>query len=189
MDALKDFPDTELLLDTEVGKAGFIKMDIFKGLMWYSYRNSEDYKWYSLTYQQVNEVIALNKQGKQAKSLSDLEIVEETLVSGFENVVGEDSLTRFDRPKNRKNKNKNKQNKEQRGKQTANTQNPKPNQPPLQNKKVSENSDSISTPKVLIKKGETTTESNLDKPKENATKNKNFRNKKKNKPNRPPNAQ
>ncbi len=189
MDALKDFPDTELLLDTEVGKAGFIKMDIFKGLMWYSYRNSEDYKWYSLTYQQVNEVIALNKQGKQAKSLSDLEIVEETMVSGFENVVGEDSLTRFDRPKNRKNKNKNKQNKEQRGKQTANTQNPKPNQPPLQNKKVSENSDSISTPKVLIKKGETNIESKLEKPIENTTKNNNFRNKKKNKPKKPPNAQ
>ncbi len=108
MDALKEFPDTETRLETEVGTASFIKMDVFKRVLWYAYdNNKEDNKWYNLTHEQVNEVIALNKEGKKAKSLSDIEIVEVVTGSGFENVVGVDSITRFDRSKN-KNRKKNK---------------------------------------------------------------------------------
>ena len=108
MDALVDFPNTETLLETEKGTATFIKMDIFKGILWYAYNNSDDYKWYSLTYEQVNEIIALNRSGKKAVSLSDFEIVEVKVNnSGFENATGEDSLTRFDRPKNKKKKKRN----------------------------------------------------------------------------------
>lgn len=111
MDALKEFPDTETKIDTEVGTASFIKMDVFKGVLWYAYDNNrEDFKWYNLTYEQVNEAIALNKEGKKAKSLADIEIVEVATGSGFENVVGADSITRFDRSKKKKKKNKNGQN-------------------------------------------------------------------------------
>ena len=109
LDALNDFPDTELPLETEKGLAHFIKMDIFKGILWYAYNNNDDYKWYNLTYEQVNEILLQNKNGNKAKSLSDIEIIEQAIGSGFENVVGEDSLTRFDKPK--KNKNRNKKNK------------------------------------------------------------------------------
>lgn len=126
MDALVDFPNTETLLDTEKGAASFIKMDIFKGILWYAYTNSDDYKWYSLTYEQVNEIIALNKSGKKAVSLSDFEVVEvKTNSSGFENSTGEDSLTRFDKPKNRKKKKKNNSKFSAESKNV--TQNSKPN--------------------------------------------------------------
>lgn len=104
LDALKDFPNTETVLDTEAGIATFIKMDIFKGVLWYAYTKSDDYKWYNLTFEQVNDIIQLNKVGKKAKSLADLEEVEETPTSGFENVVGVDSLTRFDKAKKKKKK-------------------------------------------------------------------------------------
>lgn len=110
LDALKVFPNTETRLDTEIGAASFIKMDIFKGVLWYAYNQSDDYKWYNLTVEQVNEIIQLNKMGKKAKSLSEIEVVEENQKSGFENVVGVDSLTRFDKTKKKK-KNKNNANK------------------------------------------------------------------------------
>lgn len=110
LDALKGFPKQDVVLDTEKGKATFVKMDIFKGLLWYNSKE-EGFKWYKLTLEQVNEVIAMNKRGEKAPSLEELE--SETAVAtkiDFENVVGQDSLTRFDKPKTnnrRRNKRKN----------------------------------------------------------------------------------
>ncbi len=106
LDALKDFPKTDIELKTEKGIAVFIKMDIFKNLLWYTYKNERS-KWYKLTLDQVKEIIALNKDNKTASSLEDFEnelIVEK--VNIFENVVGQDSLTRFDTPKRKKRRNK-----------------------------------------------------------------------------------
>jgi len=102
LDALKGFPKQDLILETEKGKATFVKMDIFKGLVWYSSRE-EGFKWFKLTLKQVQEVIAINKKGEKSPSLEELE--SETIVAtkiDFENVVGQDSLTRFDKPKNKK---------------------------------------------------------------------------------------
>ena len=107
MDALKHFPDTKKLLQTEKGIAYFVKMDIFKGLLWYAYKDSEDYKWYQLEIEQVHDIINLNKQGKKALSLAEIEIVEEKEKVSFEDAVGEDSLTRFDKPKKKRRKKKN----------------------------------------------------------------------------------
>ena len=107
LEALKDFPKPEIELLTEKGKAVFIKMDIFKNLLWYTYQEDR-IKWFKLTLEQVNEIINLNKEGKNVTSLEDYELdVLEEVTNEFENVVGQDSLTRFDTPK-RKNKRKNK---------------------------------------------------------------------------------
>ena len=68
--------------------------------------------WHKISVDNANEIIALNKKGIKVSSLE--EFVVEEHISGtkiFENVVGQDSLTRFDKPKsknNRKRKNKNK---------------------------------------------------------------------------------
>jgi cell fate regulator YaaT (PSP1 superfamily) len=125
LDALKEFPDTKKPLKTEKGIARFIKMDIFKGLLWYAYDDKDDYKWYQLSTEQVHEIIQLNKQGKKADSLSEIEIPEETKKVSFEDAVGEDSLTRFDKPRNKRRKKSKKKNK--------NT--PQTNQKQPQNKK------------------------------------------------------
>jgi len=119
LDALKEFPDTKKLLKTEKGIARFIKMDIFKGLLWYAYDDKDDYKWYQLSTEQVHEILQINKQGKKAESLSEIEIVEEVQKVSFEDAVGEDSLTRFDKPKKkrRKKSKKNRQNNNQNTKQ------------------------------------------------------------------------
>lgn len=113
LDALKDFPKSDVKLITEKGKAVCQKTDIFKRHMWFAYEG-EWMNWHKLTVDQANEIIALNAQKKKAQSLEEYasELIEDTKAE-FENVVGQDSLTRFDSPK-RKNKRKNNRNRNKR---------------------------------------------------------------------------
>jgi len=112
LDALKEFPKTEIKLQTEKGVAVCQKTDIFKGHMWYAYEG-EWSNWHKLTTAQANEIINLNSKKKKAVSLEEYEeeLIEDTKTD-FENVVGQDSLTRFDSPKGKKkrrnNRNRNK---------------------------------------------------------------------------------
>jgi len=107
LDALKDFPRQDIVLKTKKGEAVFIKMDIFKRILWYTYKEDRN-KWFKLTVDNVKEIIDLNKNNVSATSLEDyeFELLVENVVE-FEDVVGQDSLTRFDVPK-RKNKKKHK---------------------------------------------------------------------------------
>lgn len=106
LDALKDFPKQETVLKTEKGDAVFIKMDIFKEHLWYTYKE-ERAKWFRLTLDQVKEIISLNKNNEVGLSLEEYEFeVEELPKVDFENVVGQDSLTRFDAPKNKRRRNR-----------------------------------------------------------------------------------
>ena len=107
LDALKDFPKTETKLYTEKGMAICQKADIFKGHLWYAYEG-EWMNWHKLTTSQANEIIEKNSRKEKVPNLEDYasELIEDTKIE-FENVVGQDSLTRFDSPK-RNNKRKNK---------------------------------------------------------------------------------
>ncbi|MBO3096689.1 PSP1 domain-containing protein [Gelidibacter pelagius] len=109
LDALKDFPKMDVKLYTEKGTAVCQKTDIFRGFMWFAYEG-EWMNWHKLTTDQANEIIALNKKKEKVASLEDYasELIED-VKSDFENVVGQDSLTRFDTPK-RKNKRRNTKN-------------------------------------------------------------------------------
>jgi len=115
MDALKHVPDDVNILRTQKGDARLQKTDIFKKLMWFSYPGEES--WVPLTLKRVKEIQQSNKDGVYPPDLG--EIVElsapATKALDYENVVGQDSLTRLDeRNRNRKNKkNKNKPNQQQ----------------------------------------------------------------------------
>ena len=110
LDALKDFPKSDVKLYTEKGKAICQKTDIFKRHLWFAYEG-EWMNWFKLTVDQANEILALNAKNQKPQSLEEYaeELKEDTKVE-FENVVGQDSLTRFDSPK-RKNKRRNNRNK------------------------------------------------------------------------------
>jgi cell fate regulator YaaT (PSP1 superfamily) len=106
LDALKDFPRSDVKLKTEKGTAVCQKTDIFKGLLWFAYEK-EGMNWHELDLDKVNEIIAINKKGNTVTSLE--EYVEEVKIDTtelFNNVVGQDSLTRFDAPKGQRNKKK-----------------------------------------------------------------------------------
>lgn len=115
LDALKSFPKTEIKLVTEKGTAVCQKTDIFKGHMWYAYEG-EWMNWHKITTDQANEIIGINKKGNKVSSLEEYasELIYESK-NEFENVVGQDSLTRFDSPKPN-NKRKNKRNNKNRRK-------------------------------------------------------------------------
>jgi cell fate regulator YaaT (PSP1 superfamily) len=109
MEALESFPSTETKLQTDKGNATCQKIDIFKGLLWYAYEK-EFMNWHELTAEKANEIIEMNKKGKKPLALEEfiIEVPKPEKVP-FSNVVGQDSLTRFDQPKqkNKKRRNKN----------------------------------------------------------------------------------
>jgi cell fate regulator YaaT (PSP1 superfamily) len=109
LDALKAFPKKDTKLFTEKGNAVCQKTDIFKGLLWYAYEG-EWMNWHIITTEQASEIIAKNKKKEKVASLEEYaaEHIQDTKTE-FENVVGQDSLTRFDSPKS-KNKRKNNRN-------------------------------------------------------------------------------
>ena len=123
LDALKDIPDRIESLQTEVGVARHQKTDIFKKLMWFSYANQED--WIPLKVDRVKEIMVMNKKGEKPVNLKDEAVELKTTaivekVHDYENVVGQDSLTRLDE----KSRNRNSRNK----KPNPNQKNTNPNQ-------------------------------------------------------------
>jgi len=106
VDALKDFPSKEINLETFDSTYYHFKTDVFKGLI--SYSTSKDFGANVVTIgvERAKEVIAMNKAGKKPHSLagkSEQKEVEKENSADYENVVGQDSLTRFDKDKRRNN--------------------------------------------------------------------------------------
>ncbi|MDX1326335.1 MAG: regulatory iron-sulfur-containing complex subunit RicT [Arenibacter sp.] len=108
LDALKDFPGQDTRLFTEKGVAFCQKIDIFKGSLWFSYK-SDPANWHELTKNQVAEIKEKNKKKESVTSLEEYTLANvESDEKVFENVVGQDSLTRFDAPKRSRNKKRSK---------------------------------------------------------------------------------
>ena len=103
-EALKDFPRTNVKLETQKGIAKFVKLDVFKNKMFYF--NSEDptSDLLELKTEGVREIIALNKKGILPEDFELFKIDKQTSEASFEDAMGEDSINRFDdkKPKKRK---------------------------------------------------------------------------------------
>ena len=120
LDALKDFPKIEIKLYTKKGVANCQKIDIFQGHLWYAYEG-DWMNWHKLTAEQANKIIKANIDREPVASLEEYEvqaIKEDASKPDFNHVVGEDSLTRFDKPKS-SNKKRNK-NQRRKGKPSKN---------------------------------------------------------------------
>jgi cell fate regulator YaaT (PSP1 superfamily) len=94
-DAIKDFPDSSKILKTKAGDAIHQKTDIFRGIMWYSYTASTE-RFIPVSVEKVREVIENNKNNIIPEMLDELKLHEEEKKIDFENVVGQDDITRFD---------------------------------------------------------------------------------------------
>ncbi len=107
LDALRDLPDSNTYLKTSKGTAVHRKTDIFKRLMWYSYsshlsnsdesvqfRESED--WVVLPVDRVKEIIAMNKKDTTPTDLSKVSELPKEKAIGYDDVVGQDSISRMD---------------------------------------------------------------------------------------------
>lgn len=105
LDALKDFPSQDTKIMTEKGLAMCQKVDIFKATLWFCYKDDWA-NWHPLHKDQVNEMLEKVKNKEKVSSIEEyaLEVSDEKETEKvFENVVGQDSLTRFDKPKQKRN--------------------------------------------------------------------------------------
>jgi cell fate regulator YaaT (PSP1 superfamily) len=122
LDSMKSFPKPETRLHTEKGDAFHFKTDVFKRLMWYGYQGENGL--IALTPERVKEIVKLNKEGVKPKDLKDFEIVEQKEVEvGYSNVVGQDSVNRFEKNFT-KSKNQNRKKKKNKNTQQENKNNP-----------------------------------------------------------------
>ncbi len=100
LDALKEFPEMEgKKLQTKKGEAFLQKTDIFKRTMWFSYR-SDPGVFIPLDLKTVHSILELNAKGEMPEALTpSIKVIDKIINTepNFENVVGQDSLTRFDR--------------------------------------------------------------------------------------------
>jgi cell fate regulator YaaT (PSP1 superfamily) len=104
LDALKDFPEFSTKLKTKKGLAICQKQDIFKRVMWFAYEDAP-LTWLPISIQRVQAIMTLNKSGAEPDSLEEERALETVEAPSYDNVVGQDSLTRFD-DKNKRRKKK-----------------------------------------------------------------------------------
>lgn len=100
IDAQKNFPQTQIPLETEKGTYVFFKVDVFNGLYWYSLRGNTPSNQIAVPVDRVKRIQNLNKLGKRPEDLISIrQEMQKKDNDTFLNMVGEEDLTRFDRPK------------------------------------------------------------------------------------------
>jgi cell fate regulator YaaT (PSP1 superfamily) len=129
LDAIKSFPAADVKIHTEKGSAFHIKTDVFKRQMWFLYEGGSGMGGglVALTPERVKEIQQMNKNGNKPQ---DLKVYEEEVLStepDYDNVVGQDSLNRFDNKFKSRNKKK-KRNPNGPQNQNGGQQNTNPNQ-------------------------------------------------------------
>lgn len=129
VDAQKDFPSRDIPLETRDNTFYHFKTDVFKGLVTYSTSKEFGANLVTIDVNRVKEVIALNKRGMRPDILDVKSETAKAPVVDYGNVVGQDSLTRFDSSKKQ---GKNNRNGKGKGNQQARpAQNEKSNPPKL----------------------------------------------------------
>lgn len=110
IDAQKDFPPNNIPLQTEFGTYEFLKADIFKRTYWYVLKGNTPSTLVALTVDKVKRIQKMNRAGKKPEKLigDNLEVTKKT-EDTFLNMVGQEDLDRFSRPK-KKTRNKKRRN-------------------------------------------------------------------------------
>ena len=104
MDAQTRIPKVHNPLEFEDGLAYLMKTDILREIMYFSYDPSSLANLYPLYAEDVWDIIRMNRNGEKPASLKN----EEPTMPEFVTAVGDDSISRFDETRKRKNKRKKK---------------------------------------------------------------------------------
>ena len=97
VDAQKDFPPKDIPLETVEGTYYFFKADVFKRQLTYSSDQNIPANLQIISVERAKEIMAINRRGEKAMSLVVKEGEPEVSPIDYQNVVGQDSLTRFDK--------------------------------------------------------------------------------------------
>lgn len=107
MDALKDIPTNVDRIETQRGVAYLQKTDIFKKIMWFSHPGEES--WMPISVDRVKEIKKLNESGEKPEEMGlalEEPVEDKNPTYDYENVVGQESLTRLDEKSKKKRKKK-----------------------------------------------------------------------------------
>lgn len=117
VEAYKNLPEQNIKLQTKKGTAVHIKTDIFKKQIWYVYLGEAASGFICLTPERVFKIIEMNRKNIFPDDLTEIsrEVQKPVKKIDYDNVVGQDSITRFDEKKkkhhrNNRNKHRNKGN-------------------------------------------------------------------------------
>lgn len=116
VECVKKMPSKEVTLETANNTYYFFKSDIFKKELTYSTDKQIPANLITISAARAFEIIALNKKGVKPEELANEESESTMPVKEFGDIVGQDSVTRFDKAKkNKKKKSGNKRNGQPKG--------------------------------------------------------------------------
>ena len=104
MDALGDIPKVEKAIQTGAGPAFLQKTDIFRKIMWFSFKDENT--WHPVDTERVHEILDLNANGQKPDTLLDNEVVEEPAGNLNSDLVAMDKKFRKGNKKKRNKKRK-----------------------------------------------------------------------------------
>jgi cell fate regulator YaaT (PSP1 superfamily) len=141
LDALNAFPSMESRFETEKGWTHCVKVDVFKREMWFAYEKG-GIVWYKFSVDDIQEFLAMSAKGKKTEPLEDLAKNVEEAKPDFSDVIGEDSLERFER-KEKQNRKRKKIKKPNSDKANANNTRPQQakNKPQVDDKNIQNKSE------------------------------------------------
>ena len=113
MDAKENMPHLTEPLHLVDGDVRPVKSDALKQMMWFCYTDRQEDEAYPLKAEKVKEILKLNSEGKLGASIAG---DKKEKVIDFKSAAGEDSITRFDEVKKKRNG-------KQRGRQRFNKRN------------------------------------------------------------------
>lgn len=99
MDAQARIPRVSEPLEFEDGLAYLVKTDVLRGIMYFSYDKNSMADIFPLDPEDVREIIKMNRNGMKPESLKS---GDDRPAPDFITAVGDDSITRFDKPKKKK---------------------------------------------------------------------------------------
>ena len=108
IEAIKEFPDKSIQLETSSETYYFFKLDAFARKMTYSTAPHAPQNLVEISLDRAKAIIEMNKKGQKPDSLQEEASHQQTPVIDFTSSVSEGSLTRFDNKNKKKKKKRNK---------------------------------------------------------------------------------
>ena len=102
VECVKQLPSKEVHLETTTGTYYFFKSDIFKKELTYSTDKNVPANLVTISADRAFEIIALNKNGVKPDDLRLESERDKAVVREFGDILGQDSVTRFDKKKKKK---------------------------------------------------------------------------------------
>ena len=106
-EAVKKLPSRHQTLETKDATYYFFSSDPIKGEITYSTDSHRPMNLQTISAKMVRDIIEMNCRGEKPISLGGKQSSSELIEIDYQNVVGQDDLTRFDKKKNNRNRNNN----------------------------------------------------------------------------------